>query len=113
MGRKCQLCSDHGAQVLPRPLEFWLAPSRVEYPTLSMEAATGMPIEVFIGQNREATLNGRFIAFSKRINSVLVPESFLTWANQNLDSPTPETFSFSGRKVPLMVLPAHGLNLSR
>ena len=52
---------------------FGLAPSRVEYPPLSMEAATGMPIEVFIGQNREATLDGRFVAFSKRINSVLLP----------------------------------------
>ena len=77
---------------------FGLAPSRVEYPTLSMEAATGMPIEVFIGQNREATLNGRFIAFSKRINSVLVPESFLTWANQKFGQPNTGDFFFLWKK---------------
>lgn len=61
---------------------FGLAPSRVEYPTLSNDAATGMPIELFIGNNREVTLEGRFVAFSKRINSVLVPESFLSQANE-------------------------------
>lgn len=77
---------------------FGLAPSRVEYPTLSMEAATGMPIEIFIGQNREATLNGRFIAFSKRINSVLVPESFLTWANQKFGQPNTGDFFFLWKK---------------
>ena len=73
---------------------FGLAPSRVEYPPLSMEAATGMPIEVFIGQNREATLDGRFVAFSKRINSVLVPERFLTWANQEFGQPEAGEFFF-------------------
>lgn len=66
---------------------FGLAPSRWEYPTLSAEAATGMPIEIFIGKNRENILEGRFVAFSKRINSVLVPESFLLWANQNFGQP--------------------------
>ena len=61
---------------------FGLAPARVEYPSLSTEAAMGMPIELFIGSSREATLEGRFVAFSKRINSVLVPESFLAWSNE-------------------------------
>ena len=73
---------------------FGLAPSRVEYPSLSNEAATGMPIEVFIGKNREATLDGRFVAFSKRINSVLVPESFLTWANKRFGQPDSGDFYF-------------------
>lgn len=73
---------------------FGLAPSRVEYPTLSQEAASGMPIEVFIGKNRRATLDGRFVAFSKRINSVLVPESFLTWANQKFGQPNTGDFFF-------------------
>ena len=84
---------------------FGLAPSRVEYPSLSNEAATGMPIEVFIGKNREATLDGRFVAFSKRINSVLVPESFLTGQTKDLDNQTVEIFIFSGKRVLLMVLP--------
>ena len=69
---------------------FGLAPSRVEYPSLSNEAATGMPIEVFIGKNREATLDGRFVAFSKRINSVLVPKAFLPGQTKDLDNQTVE-----------------------
>ncbi len=73
---------------------FGLAPSRVEYPPLSTEAATGMPIEIFIGKTRETTLEGRFVAFSKRINSVLVPESFLTWANQKYGQPDAGNYLF-------------------
>ena len=53
-----------------------------------------MPIEIFIGKNREATLDGRFVAFSKRINSVLVPESFLTWANKKFGQPDSGDFYF-------------------
>jgi hypothetical protein len=73
---------------------FGLAPSRVEYPALSTDAAKGMPIEIFIGKNKETTLNGRFVAFSKRINSVLVPESFLNWANQKFAQPDSGDFYF-------------------
>ncbi|HAD20786.1 MAG: hypothetical protein CMI28_04140 [Opitutae bacterium] len=73
---------------------FGLAPSRVEYPALSTDAARGMPIEIFIGKNKETTLNGRFVAFSKRINSVLVPESFLNWANQKFAQPDSGDFYF-------------------
>ncbi len=73
---------------------FGLAPSRIEYPPLSVEAATGMPIEVFIGKSREATLDGRFVAFSKRINSVLVPEAFLAWANRKFGQPDAGDFFF-------------------
>lgn len=73
---------------------FGLAPSRIEYPTLSTEAATGMPIQIFIGDNRETILDGRFVAFSKRINSVLVPASFLNWANQKFGQPDSGDFYF-------------------
>ena len=73
---------------------FGLAPSRVEYPALSTDAAKGMPIEIFIGKNKETTLNGRFVAFSKRINSILVPESFLNWANQKFAQPDSGDFYF-------------------
>ena len=73
---------------------FGLAPSRVEYPALSSDAAKGMPIEIFIGKNKETTLQGRFVAFSKRINSVLVPESFLHWANQKFGFPDSGDFFF-------------------
>jgi hypothetical protein len=73
---------------------FGLAPSRVEYPALSTDAAKGMPIEIFIGKNKETTLSGHFVAFSKRINSVLVPESFLNWANQKFAQPDSGDFYF-------------------
>lgn len=73
---------------------FGLAPSRVEYPTLSNEAATGMPIELFIGNNREVAMEGRFVAFSKRINSVLVPESFLSQANEKYGNPDAGQYFF-------------------
>tara|TARA_B100001093_G_scaffold395484_1_gene382404 strand:+ start:2056 stop:3450 length:1395 start_codon:yes stop_codon:yes gene_type:complete len=73
---------------------FGLAPSRIEYPSLSMEAASGMPIQVFVGKNQEVTFDGRFVAFSKRINSVLVPASFLEWANQKYGLQTSKDFLF-------------------
>jgi hypothetical protein len=44
---------------------FGLAPSRVEYPALSTDAAKGMPIEIFIGKNKETTLNGRLLLLAK------------------------------------------------
>jgi hypothetical protein len=53
-----------------------------------------MPIELFIGQKREANLNGRFVAFSKRINSVLVPENFLEWANKKFGGPKADDYFF-------------------
>ena len=73
---------------------FGLAPSRVEYPSLSVEAASGMPIQIFVGENQEFTLNGRFVAFSKRINSVLVPTNFLKWANQKFGGQAAKGFFF-------------------
>ena len=73
---------------------FGLAPARVEYPALSNEAATGMPIELFIGNNREVTMEGRFVAFSKRINSVLVPKKFLDWANEKYGKPDAGQYFF-------------------
>ncbi len=73
---------------------FGLAPSRDEYPALSLEAATSMPIEIFMGQNRSKRMIGRFVAFSKRINSVLVPEKFLKWANQDFATEENQDYFF-------------------
>ena len=91
---------------------FGLAPSRVEYPALSTDAAKGMPIEIFIGKNKETTLKGRFVAFSKRINSVLVPESFSIGLIKNLLSLTVGTFIFCGKMAPSMDLQDHDLTFS-
>ena len=38
---------------------------------------------------------GRFVAFSKRINSVLVPEDFLQWANQKYATEDTEKYFFT------------------
>ena len=73
---------------------FGLAPSRSEYPSLSPEAASSMPIEIFIGDSTPTRLLGRFVAFSKRINSVLVPASFLEWANSKFGGAETATYYF-------------------
>lgn len=73
---------------------FGLAPSRAEYPSLSNEAASSMPIEIFIGEDQKVRMIGRFIAFSKRINSVLVPQNFLQWANARFGEYNQEKYFF-------------------
>ena len=83
--------STHVPLIIPKfYLDLWnfgFAPTRVEYPALSSKAALGIPIEIFLGKRRDASQNGRFVAFSRRINSILVPESFLEWANANYAQP--------------------------
>ncbi len=73
---------------------FGLAPSRNEYPSLSLQSASSMPIEIFIGKDQAVRLLGRFVAFSKRINSVLVPQSFLQWANSRFAEIKKDHFFF-------------------
>jgi len=66
-------------------LDLWnlgFAPTREEYPTLGMEAALRMPLDVFLGNPPDEMLAGKFVGFSRRINGILVPESFLDWANE-------------------------------
>jgi len=83
--------STHVPLIIPKfYLDLWnfgFAPTRVEYPALSSKAALGIPIEIFLGKRREASQNGRFVAFSRRINSILIPESFLEWANAKYAQP--------------------------
>jgi hypothetical protein len=73
---------------------FGLAPSRSEYPALSMETASLMPIEIFIGSEKSVIMQGRFVAFSKRINSVLVPRNFLEWANTRFAEEAEQEYFF-------------------
>ena len=98
LGRKLFNSTHHGSKILFGLWNFGLTPSRVEYPALSTDAATGMPIEIFIGKNRETTLDGRFVAFSKRINSVLVPKNFIRWANKKFGQPDAGDFFFLWKK---------------
>jgi amino acid transporter len=58
-------------------------------PQMSSETASRLPILIECsGQGKEITFQGRIVAFSDRINSVLVPKSFLDWANQTLGQVT-------------------------
>jgi hypothetical protein len=51
-------------------------------PQISEATASGVPIFVTcISDAKRLTFQGQIVAFSDRVNSVLVPKSFLTWAN--------------------------------
>ncbi len=53
-----------------------------ELPQISKETATGIPVQITcFGNGKEAVFVGKIVAFSDRINSVLVPKSFLDWGN--------------------------------
>jgi len=63
-------------------------------PQISKETASG--ISVFVsceGNGKEETFVGRIVAFSDRVNSVLVPKNFLDWANQHFGQKTALTAS--------------------
>ncbi|MGZ3882065.1 MAG: FtsX-like permease family protein, partial [Flavisolibacter sp.] len=54
-------------------------------PQMSALTATRLPITIECsGNGKQLSLQGRIVAFSDRINSVLVPKAFLDWANQTL-----------------------------
>lgn len=59
-------------------------------PQVSKETATGIPVQITCyGPNfQEYVFTGNIVAFSDRINSVLVPKPFLEWANKNLSNKT-------------------------
>ncbi|MFL5807873.1 MAG: hypothetical protein ACJ749_00050 [Flavisolibacter sp.] len=53
-------------------------------PQVSPETATNIPVVISISGNGQKTeFYGSVVAFSDRINSVIVPKSFLDWANKN------------------------------
>lgn len=53
-------------------------------PQVSAETATNIPVIITIsGNDRKVDFYGSVVAFSDRINSVLVPKTFLNWANEN------------------------------
>lgn len=52
-------------------------------PQISHETATGIPVIINCsGKGAQQSFEGRIVAFSDRINSVLVPKTFLEWANK-------------------------------
>ncbi|MCR6721457.1 MAG: hypothetical protein NVV59_14500 [Chitinophagaceae bacterium] len=52
-------------------------------PQVSPETASGIPVFITVSGDagREETFAGQIVAFSDRINSVIVPKSFLDWGN--------------------------------
>ena len=52
-------------------------------PQVSQETASGIPVYIIChgDGDKEQTFQGQVVAFSDRINSVLVPKTFLDWAN--------------------------------
>ena len=57
-------------------------------PQVSKETAIGIPVQITCyGPNfQELVFTGNIVAFSDRINSVLVPKNFLEWANSTLSN---------------------------
>lgn len=56
-------------------------------PQLSKESAMGMPVVITCyGRDNAVNFTGRIVAFSDRVNSVLVPKNFLQWANKTFST---------------------------
>ena len=87
---------------------FGFAPTRADYPTLSAEVALKMPIKIFVGDKRENSYDGKFVAFSRRINSIITPQSFLEYANSKYadESNSSKVFSLFESKAEKNILPA-------
>lgn len=52
-------------------------------PQISRETAMGIPVQITCeGNGLSETFIGKIVAFSDRVNSVLVPKNFLTWSNK-------------------------------
>lgn len=53
-------------------------------PKISEDIIKMIKLDIQIaGQGQTAVLKGRIVGFSGRINTILVPEEFMTWANKN------------------------------
>jgi hypothetical protein len=71
--------------ILPAPYlemyNFGMAPSQ-KLPALTEKTLGKFVFNLEIsGNNNAARMRGRIVGFSKRINAILVPKSFLAWAN--------------------------------
>ena len=72
---------------------FGFAPSQ-GLPPITQNTITKVPVDVTIsGRGRTKTFKGKIVGFSDRFNSVLVPQSFMDWANKNYGSTPSKTIS--------------------
>lgn len=64
-------------------------------PQVSKETAMGIPVQItcYGTAFNEMIFTGKIVAFSDRINSVLVPKNFLQWANTHLGTKQTEDAS--------------------
>ncbi|MBK7410701.1 MAG: hypothetical protein IPJ40_23185 [Saprospirales bacterium] len=66
---------------------FGFAPSQ-GLPQLTPGAIQRVGFEINVGNGQRRTqFKGRIVGFSDRFNSILVPQSFMNWANQNFGDP--------------------------
>lgn len=63
---------------------YGMALSRTDLPQLSPEAIKSIPLKITVkGRSGQVVLTGHVVGLSDRIVSVLVPQTFLDWANKN------------------------------
>jgi hypothetical protein len=63
-------------------------------PQVSQTTATKIPLQIDCsGNGLQASFGGNVVAFSDRINSVLVPKDFLDWANKTFGENHPNNYS--------------------
>lgn len=61
-----------------------MAMSQQNLPQLSLEALMVIPLKVTLrGNGESAEMVGHIVGSSDRLNSILIPESFMQWANKN------------------------------
>lgn len=60
-------------------------------PKIPFESITEVSLDVVIqGQGRRKNFKGRIVGFSDRINSIMVPQSFMDYANKNFQDYAPK-----------------------
>lgn len=64
-------------------------------PQVSKETAMGIPLQIicYDRSGQETRFGGNIVAFSSRVQSVLVPKEFLEWANAQFTGQPPTGFS--------------------
>jgi len=62
-----------------------MAMSQQNFPQLSLDALKAIPLKVMLrGNGREVEMVGHIVATSDRLNSILIPQSFMDYANAQL-----------------------------
>lgn len=85
---------------------FGFAESR-SIPKLSESMLGMINLDITIyGANQRQNFKGRIVGFSSRLNTILVPESFMLWANQNYGNITNNTPSRLILEIPNITDPS-------